>query len=160
MRPVFPSAPAILAWSRRLQQSFEAEAIFGVTDSCSVDGERERVNNIYVRIGSSGPILTFFIHFEFYPTKWSIFEKNSSPMFLEFDLVFLHNFSRFFLFFAKFFDFEFHNSLNFEFGPGRICRISEKSAAFLNPGQHREIISPQTSVKTESVFFPCKLEES
>jgi hypothetical protein len=65
----------------------------------STERERERVNNIYVRIGSSGPILTFFIHFEFYPTKWSIFEKISSPMFLEFDLVFLHIFSRFFFYF-------------------------------------------------------------
>jgi hypothetical protein len=36
------------------------------------------------------------IQFEFYPTKWSRFEKNSPPMFLEFDLVFLDNFPDFF----------------------------------------------------------------
>jgi hypothetical protein len=101
MRSVFPSAPVILVWSHWLQQSFEADAISGVTDSCSADGER--VNNIYMRTGPSGPILSFLIHFEFYPTKRSRFEKKkSSPMFLEFDLVCLHNFSRFYIIFLKF----------------------------------------------------------
>jgi hypothetical protein len=40
-------------------------------------------------------------------------------MFLEFDLVFLHNFSRLFNFFKKI-EFEFQNSLNSKFRPARI----------------------------------------
>jgi hypothetical protein len=79
---------------------------------------RERGNNIYMSSGSSWSILIFFIQFEFYPTKRSRFEKNSSPMFLEFDLVFLHNFSRLFNFF-KIFEFEFQNSLNSKFRPAQ-----------------------------------------
>jgi hypothetical protein len=63
MRPVFSSAPTILVWSRRLQQSFKAEEIYEVTDSCSADGER--VNNIYMRTGLSGPILTFLFILNF-----------------------------------------------------------------------------------------------
>jgi hypothetical protein len=39
-------------------------------------------------------------------------------MFLEFDLVFLHNFSRLFNFF-KIFEFEFQNSLNSKFRPAQ-----------------------------------------
>jgi hypothetical protein len=50
--------------------------------------EPERGNIIYMCSGPSGPILMFLIHFEFYPTKQSIFEKLFSPVFLEFDLVF------------------------------------------------------------------------
>jgi hypothetical protein len=57
--------------------------------------ELGRPNTIYMSSGPSGPIFTFFIQFEFYPTKRSRFEKFSPPM-LEFHLVFLQNFSRFF----------------------------------------------------------------
>jgi hypothetical protein len=52
--------------------------------------------------GSSGHIFIFLIQFEFYPTKWSGFEKkNSPPMFLEFDLIFLHIFPNFLSIFSN-----------------------------------------------------------
>jgi hypothetical protein len=65
--------------------------------------ELGRPNTIYM---SSGPIFTFLIQFEFYPTKRPRFEKNSSPMFFKFHLVFLQKFSRFFIF-SKISEFEF-----------------------------------------------------
>jgi hypothetical protein len=66
------------------------------------------------------------------------------PMFLEFHLVFLHNFSIFFLFFSKFLNF---NSKNRRFlksdpaDPAEFWRFSEKSASFLNPTHHDPIFS-------------------
>jgi hypothetical protein len=78
------------------------------------------------------PIFTFLIQFEFYPTKWLRFEKISPPMFLEFDLVFLHNFPIFSIFLNI-------NSKNRRFlnldlaDPAKFRRFSEKSADFLNP---------------------------
>jgi hypothetical protein len=72
--------------------------------------------------GPSGPIFTFLIQFEFYPTKQSGFKKMSPPIFLEFDLVFLHNVSIFYFF--EIFEFKFQNSVIFKFGPGQSCPIS------------------------------------
>jgi hypothetical protein len=58
--------------------------------------ELGRPNTIYMSSGPSGPIFTFLIQFEFYPTKRSRFENFSPPIFLEFYLVFLHKFTSFF----------------------------------------------------------------
>jgi hypothetical protein len=97
-RLVSLASPAIFVCHHRQQQRFEVEGICGVTYLYSID--RERGNTIYV---SSGPILTFFIQFEFYPIKRSRFEKISSPMFLEFDLVFYIIFlDSFYIFFQNF----------------------------------------------------------
>jgi hypothetical protein len=77
----------------------------------------------------------FLIQFEFYPTKWSRFEKFSSPMFLEFDLVFYIIFPDFFL--SKFPNLNFQNRrfLNSDpIDPAEFRRFLKKSAAFLNPG--------------------------
>jgi hypothetical protein len=74
---------------------------------CSV--ELGRPNTIYMSSGPSGPIFTFLIQFKFYPTKRSIFENFSPPMFLEFHLVFYIIFLDFFLFFLKF------SNLNFKY---------------------------------------------
>jgi hypothetical protein len=52
---------------------------------------RETEYHIY-EYGLSGPIFTFLIQFEFYPTKQSRFKKISLPMFLEFHLVFTYFF--------------------------------------------------------------------
>jgi hypothetical protein len=96
MRPVSPSAMTIFLWHLWLQQNFRTDAISRVTELCSIKSERG--NTIYVHSGPSGAILTFLIHFEFYPTKRSRFEKLSLPVFLEFDLVFymiFHNFQFF-----------------------------------------------------------------
>jgi hypothetical protein len=79
---------------------------------------------------SSGPIFTFLIQFEFYPTKRPRFEKKYSPMFFKFHLVFLQKFSRFFIF-SKISEFEFQKSTIFKIEPGRSLRISEKSPIFL-----------------------------
>jgi hypothetical protein len=78
-------------------------------------------NAIYMSSGPSGPIFTFSIQFEFYPTKRSIFGIFSPPRFLEFHLVFLHNFSDFF--FSEIFEFEFQISAILKIGPGRFRRI-------------------------------------
>jgi hypothetical protein len=120
-RLVSLASPAIFVCHHRQQQRFEVEGICGVTDLYSID--RERGNTIYVSSGPSGPILTFFIQFEFYPIKRSRFEKISSPMFLEFDLVFYIIFLDSFYFFFKIFEFEFQNSPNSKFGLARIHRI-------------------------------------
>jgi hypothetical protein len=60
--------------------------------------------------GPSEPIFTFLFQFEFYPTKQSRFEKISPPMFLEFHLVFSHNFPDFFF---EIFEFQFKKSAIF-----------------------------------------------
>jgi hypothetical protein len=91
-RSVPLAALTIFACYCWLQQSFEAKAISEVTDLCS--GERE--NTIYVNSRLSGSILTFFIQFKFYPIKQSRFEKLSSPIFLEFNLIFYIIFPVFF----------------------------------------------------------------
>jgi hypothetical protein len=77
----------------------------------------------------------FLIQFEFYPTKWSRFENFSSPMFLEFDLVFYIIFPDFFL--SKFPNLNFQNRrfLNSDpIDPAEFRRFLKKSATFLNPG--------------------------
>jgi hypothetical protein len=68
--------------------------------STGLNGERRihcsaelgRPNTIYMSSWPSGPIFMFLIQFEFYRTKQLRFHKISPPMFLEFDLVFLHIF--------------------------------------------------------------------
>jgi hypothetical protein len=88
--------------------------------STGANGERRihfvvelvRPNTIYM---SSGPILHFFIQFEFYPTKQSRFEKKSPPMFLEFHLVFYIIFQIFF----EISEFQFKKSTIFKIEPGR-----------------------------------------
>jgi hypothetical protein len=77
--------------------------------STGANGERRihsvtelgRPNIIYMSNGSSGPIFTFLIQFEFYLTKRSRFEIFSLTMFLEFHLVFFTYFL-YFLFFRNF----------------------------------------------------------
>jgi hypothetical protein len=116
MQPVFPSPPLIFGVRLRLRLLFRLEERGKSCVLCSAN--RNRRNTIPRRRGLSRPIFIFLIHFEFYPTKWSRFEKLSSPMFLEFDLGFYIIFPIFYFF--KFFEFEFQNSPNFEFFPVRI----------------------------------------
>jgi hypothetical protein len=54
-------------------------------------------NSLHVRRGPSGPILSYLIHFEFQPAKRQIFGEISSPVILEFHLVF-YMFFQIFLF--------------------------------------------------------------
>jgi hypothetical protein len=111
--------------------------------STGANGERRihsvaelgRPNTIYMSSGPSGPIFMFLIQFEFYPTKRSRFEKISPPMFLEFHLVFLHNFSRFFIFF-EISEFQFKKLAIFKIGPDRsrwISVIFRKIGWFFKP---------------------------
>jgi hypothetical protein len=91
--------------------------------------EFRRLNAIYMSSGSSRPIFTFLIQFEFYPTKRLRFEKISPPMFLEFHLVFTY-FSRFFYFF-KISEFQFEKSDPPD--PAEFQQFSKKISGFFNP---------------------------
>jgi hypothetical protein len=90
MSPVFPSPSVICSFSHRLRLHFRSDKMGKVSVLCSAESERE--NSIYVSNGQSGPIFIFLIQFEFYLIKRSRFEKFYSPIFLEFDLVFLQIF--------------------------------------------------------------------
>jgi hypothetical protein len=109
--------------------------------STGANGERRihsvaelgRRNTIYMSSGPSGPIFMFLIQFEFYPTKWSRFEKKSPPMFLEFHLVFYIIFPDFFFKIPKF---QFKKSVIFKIEPTRSHRISvifRKISRFFKP---------------------------
>jgi hypothetical protein len=69
--------------------------------------------------------------FKFKPTKRCRFEKISSPLILEFYLVFFTYFSWFFIFLNLWTV----NPVIFESGVDRIRRISIKCTEFINPGQ-------------------------
>jgi hypothetical protein len=84
--------------------------------------------------GPSASIFTFLIQFKFYLIKLSRFEKISPPMFLEFHLVFLHNFLDFFPEFPNL-NFKNRRFLKSDLAdPAEFRQFSEKSANFFNPG--------------------------
>jgi hypothetical protein len=131
MCPVFTPPALISCFSDRLHLHFQSDEMGNAATSV-LPTQGDKIVYTWV-VGQVGPFLHFW--FNLNPTKRSIFEKNSPPMFLEFDLVFYIVFFHIFIFSKKLN----LNSKNQWFlnsvltDPVEFWRFLEKSTAFLNP---------------------------